>query len=303
MVYNGAAKEATVLISGDCIPCILNMGLTIAHQAGLDEARTMSFMKSITDVKLFGGKNSHAVTSSHVILDVWSRLIAVTQDPDPLRRAKKEQNMAAMRFYPEVKERVRRSPDAIAEAAALAAMGNALDAMKGEIARPSGERLRLFSEKKVKPQAVRVFKERLRRAKKILYFGDNCGEIVFDKLLVEAIREAYAADMLFVVRSLPVLNDATTAEARSIGLHKIVPVIDNGSRVPLPGTSIKKVSPEVLTLIKEADLVIAKGGGNHDSMTEEPEFAGKTTYLFQTKCRPYAALYQTRVGTPVLHNG
>ena len=291
-----------MLISADCIPCILNMGLTIAHQSGLDEVRTMSFMKSITDAKLFGGKHSH-ITSSHVIMDVWSRLIAVTQNKDPLRRVKREQNRAVMQFYPELRERIRQSSDPLAEAAGCAAMGNALDALKGEFTRPSGERLRLFSQWKVKAQAVRVFKERLRRARKILYFGDNCGEIVFDRLLVEAIREMYTADMLFVVRSLPVLNDATAAEARSIGLHKVVPVIENGSRVPLPGTSLKKVSPKVRALIREADLVIAKGGGNHDSMTEEPEFAGKTTYLFQTKCRPYASLYRTRVGTPVLHNG
>ncbi len=292
-----------MLISGDCIPCILNMGLLMAQQAGLDQASTISFMKSITDVNLFGGRNSHAVTSSHVIMDVWSRLIAVTQDIDPLKRAKREQNAAALSLYPELEERIRRSRDAIGEAAACAAMGNALDALKGAVTKPSSQTLRAISEARLKAEAVRVFKERLRRAKTILFFGDNCGEIVFDKLLVEAIRERYAADMLFVVRSLPVMNDATLIEARSIGLHRVVPVIENGSRVPLPGTSMKKVSPEVRTLIKEADLVIAKGGGNHDSMTEEPEFAGKTTYLFQTKCRPYAALYRTAQGTPFLHNG
>ena len=291
-----------MLISGDCIPCILNMGLLMAHQSGLDEVRTMSFIKSITDAKLFGGKDSH-ITSSHVIMDIWSRLIAVTQDKDPLRRAKREQNAAALRLYPELKERVRWSRDAIAEAAGFAAMGNALDALKGVVTKPSAHTLRAISEAKLKAQPVGVFKERLRRAKKVLYFGDNCGEIVFDKLLVEAIQERYDADMLFVVRSLPVMNDATLIEARSIGLHKVVPVIENGSRVPLPGTSTRKVSPKVRTLINEADLVIAKGGGNHDSMTEEQEFAGKTTYLFQTKCRPYATLYRAPVGTPVLHNG
>ena len=65
------------------------------------------------------------------------------------------------------------------------------------------------------------FEERLRRARTVVYLGDNCGEIVFDRLLIEMIRDRYGLDVIFVTRTLPVLNDATLQDAISVGMEEV----------------------------------------------------------------------------------
>jgi len=291
-----------MIIWPDCIPCILNMGLRLAQQTLHDEERVMSFMKGITTVKLFDG-NHGQVTSADIVQDIWSRLIQLAGDEDPLKAIKKEQNRAALQFYPVMKERISKSRDPIGEAVRFAIIGNSLDAMKDALQKRPEETFHGLSKSKANKADVEAFKERLKRARKVLYFGDNCGEIVFDRVLIEAIREVYAPEMILVVRSTPTLNDATVADARSVGLDKVLPVIENGVIEPLPGTTLKKVSPRVRKLIKEADLLIAKGGGNHDSMTEEEAIKGKTTYLFQAKCRPYSIIYRTPQNGLIVYNG
>jgi len=126
---------------------------------------------------------------------------------------------------------------------------------------------------------------------------------VFDRVLIETLREHYDAEIVLVVRRTPTLNDATLADARSAGLHKVVPVIENGIVEPVPGTTLAKLSLHLRNLVQEADLLIAKGGGNHDSMTEEAEIRGKTTFLFQAKCRPYSVIYHTPQNGLIVYNG
>ncbi len=70
----------------------------------------------------------------------------------------------------------------------------------------------------------------------VIYLGDNCGEIVFDKLLIETIKAHYEIDVAFVVRSIPALNDATTREAELIGMGDVASIVENGIDGPLPGT-------------------------------------------------------------------
>ncbi len=291
-----------MIIGSECIPCILNMGLRLAQQVLRHEARVMSFMKGITNAKFFGDKNAR-VTSAQVVQDIWSRLIKVARDEDPLKAVKEEQNNAALTFYPLMKERVTKSRDPVAEAVRFAIIGNSLDAMRDALLKRPEETFQSLAKSKTNRADVEVFKDRLQAARKILYFADNCGEIVFDRVLIEAIQKAYAPDMVLVVRSTPTLNDATLADSKSVGLDRVVPVIENGIIEPLPGTELKKVSPRLRKLISEADLLIAKGGGNHDSMTEEAAVRGKTTFLFQAKCRPYSNLYNTPQNGLIVYNG
>jgi damage-control phosphatase, subfamily I len=107
---------------------------------------------------------------------------------------------------------------------------------------------------------LQVFKKRLNKAKKLIYFTDNCGGIVFDRLLLEGM---YDLEITIAIRTLPVLIDATTLQdACSVGLTGVAEVIENGIQVPLAGTIFAKVSPKVRSLVEKADLLISKGGAN-----------------------------------------
>jgi uncharacterized protein with ATP-grasp and redox domains len=92
-----------------------------------------------------------------------------------------------------------------------------------------------------------------------------------------------------VVRSRPILNDATIVEATSVGLPAVAPVIENGIPAAFPGTRLHLVSTDVRRLLMDADLVIAKGVGNLNSLTEDPELKGRISFLFHGKCNPCRA--------------
>ncbi|MGE4560848.1 MAG: DUF89 domain-containing protein [Desulfobulbus sp.] len=112
----------------------------------------------------------------------------------------------------------------------------------------------------------------------ILYLADNCGEIVFDKLLIELLL-AHGCKVTLAVRRSPIINDATPEDARSCGLDALCPVIDNGTDIP--GTSLTSCGEDFRRQFLEADCIISKGMGNFECLSgmQAPIF-----FLFIVKC-------------------
>jgi uncharacterized protein with ATP-grasp and redox domains len=101
---------------------------------------------------------------------------------------------------------------------------------------------------------------------------------------------------------MPILNDATMKDAIFVGLDQVAPVVENGINVPFPGTIISKLSPEVKKSVEESELVISKGVGNYDSLTEETQLRGKISFLFHGKCLPSCAPSGHPLGALVVFN-
>ncbi len=135
--------------------------------------------------------------------------------------------------------------------------------------------------------------ERLERAEHLVFLTDNCGEVVMDKLLIEYLVEAYPAlSVTVMVRGKPVLNDATREDACQIDLDRIpsVRLLDNGDG--LAGTALGRISPEALAALSAADLILAKGQGNYETL----QGCGlPVCYAFLCKC----ALFATRFSVPL----
>ena len=126
----------------------------------------------------------------------------------------------------------------------------------------------------------RNFCREMQQAKKMVYILDNCGEIVLDKLVIRLLKKQYPqAEIAAVVRGEEVMNDATMEDAVMTGLTEETQVIGNGDNVA--GTILSRISPELRQKIEEADLLLAKGQGNFESMYG----CGKNVYyLFLCKC-------------------
>lgn len=285
----------------DCIPCILRMSLNIARAAVKDEQKAKAFMEEILKSDHFNGYN-WAITAPEIIRDIWLMMEKRFGISDPLKTIKAEQNKAALKIYPYAKEFILKSPDPFLASIKFAVSGNAIDIMTGSTKKPSKKLIKTLQDSSIDLKQVDILKERLIRAKRLVYLGDNCGEIVFDRLFMEVIRERYAPEIIFVVRAVPVLNDATRAEALQVGLDQVATVMDNGVSKPVPGTLLKEASPELIQRIQEADLVISKGGGNYDLLSEEERLRGKCVFLLQAKCEPYCRIHQTRLGSLIVHN-
>jgi uncharacterized protein with ATP-grasp and redox domains len=126
------------------------------------------------------------------------------------------------------------------------------------------------------------------RAKTLLYLGDNAGEIVTDRILLETIRHP---NVYFAVRGAPIINDATIEDARSVGIDRIAHVISNGDDAP--GTILEMTSPEFRDIFDQADLVISKGQGNYEGLSGIDK---NIYFILMAKCDYVAAHLGVRKG-------
>jgi hypothetical protein len=213
---------------------------------------------------------------------IHRKLRELTGNHDPYKDIKERHNRLAVGLLPELREKVKRSSDPLKTSVRLAITGNIVD-----LGAKSG-----LTEDEVRSSIARTLSEpfhvdieglrrEINRASSILYLADNAGEIVFDRLLIE---ELPLERVTVAVRGGPVINDATMDDACAAGLHEIVRVIDNGSDAP--GTILDDCSLEFQRHFNEADLIIAKGQGNYETLSEE---SANIFFLFRIKCSVVAS--------------
>jgi len=140
--------------------------------------------------------------------------------------------------------------------------------------------------------ALKEFEKAVSRAKNILYIGDNAGEIIFDRLLIEQMPTQKIA---FVVRGSPVLNDVTMEDAVITGMTDVVEVIDNGSDAP--GTILDSCSKEFRDRFDRAELIIAKGQGNYETLSDIEK---DIFFMLKAKCTVAAKNLGCNIGDMIL---
>ena len=192
--------------------------------------------------------------------------------------------------------RVSSSPDPLRTALGYAMTGNFIDF--GAMDSVDEEKLRALlveSPDRISPDlpAYDDLKADLSAARRLVFLTDNCGEIVMDKLLIETLHCLYPTlSITVLVRGGEVLNDATMEDAVQVGLDRLegVTTLGNGDR--LAGTDLTRVSPEARAAILGADLIIAKGQGNFETLRG---CGLNVYYAFLCKCRFFA----DRFGVPI----
>jgi uncharacterized protein with ATP-grasp and redox domains len=196
-------------------------------------------------------------------------------------------------MYPELKEKLDASADGLGAAIRLALAGNVIDfgvsanLLESEVQSAIDESLTV----PLDAQVLEAFRDRTTNAKDILYLADNAGEIVFDRLLIEQLpREK----VTLVVKGAPVINDATIEDAQIAGLTDIVNVIDNGSDAP--GTILESCSEDFRNRFNRADLVIAKGQGNYETINDTEK---DTFFILRAKCPVIARHLSCDINSPV----
>ncbi|SES80336.1 hypothetical protein SAMN05444285_102124 [Draconibacterium orientale] len=195
---------------------------------------------------------------------------------DPYGAEKKESNHALLARYNEFRNKVEESEDKFDTALRYAIAGNIIDFGPTHHFDVDGTIERVFQTTFAVDDSE-ALKTEIKKAKSILYLGDNCGEIVMDKLFLETIGHP---NVVFAVRDQPILNDATLKEAREVGLHKVATLITNGDNTP--STLLHRVSKEFLEIYRSADLIISKGMGNFEGLMDEND--RRLFYLMMIKC-------------------
>ena len=195
---------------------------------------------------------------------------------------KKEFNQLMLNMEVSIEDKIRKSDDPLEKALLYARIGNYIDfAALSNVDQSTV--ITLLDEKSseaLDEKEYKNFLHDLSSAKKLVYLTDNCGEVVLDKMAVKILKEQYPnLDITVIVRGYPVVNDATMEDAEEIGLTDLVNVIGNGSNVG--GTWIPGISSESRELLYNADLIIAKGQGNFETLND---CGLNIYYLFLCKC-------------------
>ena len=233
-----------MLIKPDCISCILKMAITAIRNLTSDEAVIQDLTVRILTIPSLRGLQWD-LSSPEVIEQVMEKIITAFQNPDPFQALKLEQNRVGQSLYPTLKKLVQQADDPLQAAVKMAIMGNAIDLMISDHPLDLEKTLVQGLEQPWPEKPFVAFKKKLEQTRSLVYLGDNCGEIVFDKLLLEIIRETYHPQVVFVVRSVPALNDATRSEAEMVGLDQVAAIMPNGLTAPVPGTILSRCSRRV----------------------------------------------------------
>jgi len=255
----------------DCLPCFLQQTLRAGRIATDDEKIIKQLLDDVgmmlKDIPLDN-------TPPQTGMLIYQKISQVTGNQDPYKVIKKENIDKALSLYPEMKKLIDRSNDKLLTAIKLAIAGNVIDFGVNR-AFDIEEEITETLNKKLVLKDYEDFNESLDKAKEILYIGDNAGEAVFDKILIEQLKKP----VVYVVRGCPVINDVTFEDAVSIGIDKLARVISSGT--PAPGTILKTCNLDFIKLFKSADMVISKGQGNYEGLSGEnrPIF-----FLLKVKC-------------------
>ncbi len=190
-------------------------------------------------------------------------------------------NQLLLNQYDVWKERVQKSNDPFHTAAKLAVIGNIIDYGAGTVRNDISAQIEELYAQDLKLDLTEMLRSEIEKADNILYLGDNCGEIVFDKLFIETFNHS---NVTFVVRGKPVINDVTLEDARQVGMDQVSRVISNGSDAP--STIPELCAEEFVETFNKADLVISKGQGNYEGLMNY--IHPNLFFMLIAKCKPMA---------------
>jgi len=256
----------------DCMPCFLRQVLEAARMSTDDEKIQKAILIEATNIILNIDKYR---SSPEVGRDIHKIVKKYTGIKDPYKELKEKSIETAEKIYPDMKYFLHKQNDRLYWALKISAVGNAMDAA-------------IYGEETLKKNFVEEFdkkfqicdieklKENLKKAKTLLIIGDNAGETVFDRVLVE---ELLGYEITYAVRSKPIINDATTQEAQKSKLHFGTKIISTGCDAP--GVILEECSEEFKQIYNDADIIISKGQGNYETLSDKKR---GIFFLLKAKC-------------------
>lgn len=261
-------------MSMDCIPCFVRQAADTVKMSDLSDEEQKRLMQNVLQwiSELDFNETPPAVSQS-----IHRRLRSVLPTDDPYRTAKDMHNKMAAGLITSIRQHIKSSSDPLMMAVRYAISGNIIDlGSKNNI---SHEEIYVaLQNTPLQPiyGDTNAFKKAVQKAKNILYLADNAGEIFFDRLLIEQLP---GKKITMAVRGAPVINDATITDARAAKIDDIAEIIDNGSDAP--GTILNDCDTSFRRRFEMADMVIAKGQGNFETLSDEQR---EIFFLFRIKC-------------------
>jgi len=272
------------------MPCLVRQGLNAMRLCGVGDERIFPTMKQIFRCAM---EFEPSLSPPEMAMAVHRIVRRECGAADPYLAMKKQAIAEVRRYEGRIREKILASKNPFRTAVRFALVGNVLDfaVFDWNPAQLAGQ-LESALHKPVDESALDRLEAAVKKADRILYLGDNAGESVFDKLLIEQFG---AKPVIYGVRGAPTINDVTESDAVASGLAEVATLLSNGSDAP--GTLLGQVSETFRKEFDSADLIVAKGQGNYESLSESerPVF-----FLTQIKCPVIARDLNAEIGDWVI---
>lgn len=265
-------------INYNCLPCLINQVVKVADMTNADN-KELLFKKVFSRL----GDINFTETNPEIVGMTFELLKEHIGNNDPYNEIRTYYNKLFLNMMDTFAHKIDCAPNPFEQAVKYAIIGNIIDF--NPIHNNNMEDIMQWFEDSDKitltVNHIEKMNADIKKSKKLLYLGDNCGEICLDKLLLKVIKELNPCiDIYFGVRGKPVVNDSIEADAYFVGIDEYAKIISNGDGSM--GTVIKRTSSEFKHVYQESDIVIAKGQANYESLSEE--FQKNIYFLLVTKC-------------------
>jgi len=270
----------------DCYPCILRQTLQACRSSGLPEKEQISIMGKVMSLLQEADPSSRP---PEIAARMHPLIRDLTKCEDPYLELKQMSTKNALLLYGELKRKISGAKNPFDMAVRLSIAGNIIDFGIGIDFDLQPVIQRVLTQAYAIDHTLEL-KDEISNVKNILFLADNAGETVFDRLLIETIDK----HVIYAVKDSPILNDATAEDAVAAGIDHVADVISCGARSP--GTILNRCSEEFIKIYEQADLVIAKGQGNYEALSDEIK---NIFFLLQAKCDVIARDLGVPVGSIV----
>ena len=271
-------------VSPQCVPCLLRRAIYEAELAGPE--KVPAAIRAACAV--FARSYRPGRVSARLATQVHRAVYSVLGTRDPYREIKRQSNEVALGMLPVARRIVARSKDRLRAAMLCSIAGNLLDfGIRSDLSGPEDLR-RAFSgiiREGLSVDDTKRARRLLRPGARVVYFADNCGEIVLDLLVFRELRRL-GAGVTLVVKGEPILTDATIDDVDELGLRSEVDrVLETGSFAV--GVDLDRMPAALRRAMRDCDLMISKGMANFESLSGTNW--RPIIHLMRTKCVPVAS--------------
>ena len=258
-------------IKPDCIACLFNQSLKVTKLLELDDTLSKKIFDSTAQILIDHDMNH---TPPQIAKEIYQAISDITGEKDPVARAKALSTQEALKIDTSF---IKTIPDALK----LSVIGNVIDfAAQNQFDLNKMIQSHFYQSFAINDYSA--FEKELKVAKEMVIIGDNVGEHIFDKVLIETIKKSYDIEVYYFVRGTPIINDVTLKEAQI--LKECASIIDTG--VATPGYDLEEINTESKAIFDRADIVLAKGMGNFESLYQASK--RPVYFLFVVKCNVVA---------------
>jgi len=278
----------------ECIPCYLRQTLDAVKMTTDDKKMQEEVLRrSLVILSKFNMEECGFIIQAKI----KKMMEEILPKVDPYYDIKKKYNRIALGMENNLKEIIRNSNDPFETSLRISLAGNIIDFGPGITLNEKilNEAIKKSFSQKLDKEKVKLLKKNIEEAEKILFIGDNAGEIVMDKIFIENLpREK----ITFAVRGGPAINDATMEDAEDVGMLDYVKVISTG--LDMPAAILPYCSKSFIDEYNRSDMVIAKGQGNYEVLCDEEK---NIFFLLKIKCGVVAETFNGKyeVGDIVLY--